>query len=457
MMAMAEYGPGLSLSMLAVLMVLLFTGYPVAWCLAGVGLLFAGLGMILDVFNPMQLFLVVSRIWGGVAENLVLVAVPMFIFMGVMLERSGVARSLLEILSVLLRRVPGGLALAVVVMGTIMAATTGIVGASVVMLGMLALPIMIERGYDKPTTAGVIASSGTLGILIPPSIMLVIMADLLAIPVGDLFTGAVFPGLLLACLYLVYIVIVGLVRPHAMPREAEPWKGTRLALAGLLLKGFVPPTALVVVVLGSIVAGLATPTEAAGVGAFGATVLAIFNRTFSLRLMRDVVREAALTNAMIFGILCGAAIFSYVFRAMGGDDAIMETIGALDLHDWQLLMLLMGIIFLLGFFFDWLEITLIILPVFRPIVLSLDLGDAVPPDRLLLWFAIIVAVNLQTSYLTPPFGPALFYLRQVSKDTLKLGEIYRGIIPFTLLQLLALLLCIMFPAIVLWFPEAVGF
>ena len=456
-MAMAQYGPGLSLSMLAVLMVLLFTGFPVAWCLAGVGLLYAGLGIVLDVFNPMQLFLVVSRIWGGVAENLVLVAVPMFIFMGVMLERSGVARSLLEILSVLLRRVPGGLALAVVVMGTIMAATTGIVGASVVMLGMLALPVMVERGYAKGPTAGVIASSGTLGILIPPSIMLVIMADLLAIPVGDLFTGAVMPGLMLAGLYLVYIVVFGLLRPKAMPRATEPWAGTGRDLAILLLKGFVPPAVLVVMVLGSIVAGLATPTEAAGVGAFGAVVLAVANRSFGLRLLTDVMREAALTNAMIFAILCGAAIFSYVFRTLGGDDAIMEAINALDLHDWQLLVLLMTIIFLLGFFFDWLEIVLIILPVFRPVVLSLDLGEAVPQDRLLLWFAIIVAVNLQTSYLTPPFGPALFYLRQVGRDALSLSDIYRGIVPFTVLQLLALVLCIVFPAIVLWFPGVVGF
>ncbi|RAH99053.1 C4-dicarboxylate ABC transporter [Acuticoccus sediminis] len=450
---MAQYGPGLSLSMLAVLMVLLFTGFPVAWCLAGVGLVYAGLGMLLDVFNPMQLFLVVSRIWGGVAENLVLVAVPMFIFMGVMLERSGVARSLLEILSILLRRVPGGLALAVVLMGTIMAATTGIVGASVVMLGMLALPVMAERGYDKPTTAGVIASSGTLGILIPPSIMLVIMADLLAIPVGDLFTGAVFPGLVLAGLYAIYIMVVGVLRPRAMPRETEPWRGSAGELVVLLLKGFVPPTLLVALVLGSIVMGWATPTEAAGVGAFGATVLAIVNRSLTPRLLTEVVCESALTNAMIFGILCGAAIFSYVFRAMGGDDAILETIAALDLHDWQLLALLMGIIFLLGFFFDWLEITLIILPVFRPIVMMLDLGTMVPAESLLLWFAIIVAVNLQTSYLTPPFGPALFYLRQVGKDTLTLGEIYRGIIPFTLLQLLALVLCIAFPALVLWLPS----
>ncbi|WP_205648442.1 TRAP transporter large permease [Acuticoccus kandeliae] len=454
---MMAYGPALPLSMLGVLMALLFTGFPVAFCLAGVGLFYAAGAIVFGSFNPMQLFLIVSRIWGSIAENQVLVAIPMFIFMGVMLEKSGVARNLLEILSVLMRRVPGGLALAVVLMGTIMAATTGIVGASVVMLGMLALPVMGERGYDKATTAGVIASSGTLGILIPPSIMLVIMGDLLAIPVGDLFTGAVFPGLLLAGLYVVYVVVTAMLRPRLMPRSTEPYAGTRRDLVILLLKGFVPPTALVIVVLGSIVFGIATPTEAAGVGAFGATVLALCAGTLRPRLLKEVVFDSALTNAMIFGIFCGATLFSYVFRALGGDDAIIHVLEMLDLHDWWLLILLMTLIFLLGFFFDWLEITLIILPVFRPIVAALDLGDSIPSESILLWFAIIVAVNLQTSYLTPPFGPALFYLRQVGKGSLRLEDIYKGVIPFTLLQLAALALCILFPAIVLWFPKAVGF
>ncbi len=443
--------------MLALLVLVLFSGFPVAFCLAGVGLVFAFIGGMLDMFVPAQLFLVVSRIWGSIADNLVLVAIPMFIFMGIMLERSGVARHLLEILSVLMRRVPGGLALSVVLMGTIMAATTGIVGASVVMLALLALPVMMERGYDKGITSGVIAASGTLGILIPPSIMLVIMGDLLAIPVGDLFTGAVIPGFLLSGLYLVYIVVMALVKPKLLPRqEKAPLPGGQ-SLMGLIIRGFVPPTALVVLVLGSIIGGFATPTEAAGVGAFGATILAIFNRTFSLKLLKEVVQGTALTNAMIFGIFCGATLFSYVFRELGGDDAIVHVIELLDLHDWTLLLLLMGIIFLLGFFFDWLEITLIILPVFRPIVMALDFGDAVPKDQILLWFAIAVAVNLQTSYLTPPFGPALFYLRQAGQGYLTLGDIYKGIIPFTLLQLTGLLLCLLFPALVLWLPNYLGY
>jgi len=452
----SAFDTALPLMMLALLVIILFTGYPVAFCLAGVGLIFTLVGGALDMFHPMQLFLIVSRIWGSIAENQVLVAIPMFIFMGIMLEKSGVARHLLEILSLLLRRVPGGLALAVVLMGTILAATTGIVGASVVMLALLALPVMMERGYDKGITSGVISASGTLGILIPPSIMLVIMGDLLAIPVGDLFAGAVIPGLLLSGLYLVYIVTMALLKPERMPKLEPVKKGEGPPLLGLLLRGFVPPTLLVIFVLGSIIGGIATPTEAAGIGAFGATLLAVFNRSLSIGLLRDVVRGTALTNAMIFGIFCGATLFSYVFRELGGDDAIIHIIELLDLHDWTLMMLLMVIIFILGFFFDWLEITLIILPVFRPIVMALDFGDAVPSDQILLWFAVGVAVNLQTSYLTPPFGPALFYLRQAAQNHLTLGDIYKGVIPFTLLQLTGLLLCLLFPALVLWLPTYLG-
>lgn len=445
----------LPLLMMAVLVAALFTGYPVVFVLAGIGLFFAGIGSAFDLFNMAQLFLIVSRIWGAIAENQVLVAIPMFIFMGVMLEKSGVAKHLLDILAILLRRVPGGLAIAVVSMGTVMAATTGMVGASVVMLTMLALPVMADRGYSKPITAGTIAASGTLGILIPPSVMLVIMGDLLAIPVGDLFTGALFPGLLLSSLYLVFIMIFAWFRPDLLPPGSSvPYNGNAIDLAMLVLKGFVPPTVLVVMVLGSIFFGIATPTEAAGVGAFGAIVLAIGNRTFSLKLLRDVTESSALTNAMIFGIFCGATLFSYVFRALGGDDTIVHIIDLLDLHDWALLVLLMGLIFLLGFVFDWLEITLIILPIFAPIVKSFDLGTHVPSQSMVLWFAVLVAVNLQTSYLTPPFGPALFYLRSAGSKYLTLPDIYRGIIPFTLLQLAGLAFCIAFPQIILWLPNA---
>jgi tripartite ATP-independent transporter DctM subunit len=447
----------LPLLMMAMLIALLFSGYPVAFVLAGVGLIFAAVGAAFDLFNMAQLFLIVSRIWGGIAENQVLVAIPMFIFMGVMLEKSGIAKHLLEILGILLRRVPGGLALAVVLMGTIMAATTGIVGASVVMLTMLALPVMAERGYSKAVTAGTIAASGTLGILIPPSIMLVIMGDLLAISVGDLFTAAMFPGLLLSALYLIAIMIFALLRPDLLPpATATPFAGTSRELIVLIFKGFVPPTVLVMLVLGSIFFGIATPTEAAGVGAFGAIALSLANRSFSLRLLNEVAQASAMTNAMIFGIFCGATVFSYVFRALGGDDAIVHIIDLMNLHDWALLVLLMTLIFLLGFFFDWLEITLIILPIFAPIVSSFDLGAHVPKDQLLLWFAVLVAVNLQTSYLTPPFGPALFYLRGAGSAHLTLSDIYRGIIPFTMLQLMGVALCVAFPKVVLWLPQVLN-
>jgi tripartite ATP-independent transporter DctM subunit len=280
------------------------------------------------------------------------------------------------------------------------------------------------------------------------------MGDLLAIPVGDLFTGAMLPGLVLSSLYLAFIMLFALARPDLLPpASASPFNGSGRDIAVLLFKGFVPPTLLVLMVLGSIFFGIATPTEAAGVGAFGAVALSIANRSFSLRLLRDVAEEAALTNAMIFGIFCGAALFSYVFRALGGDDAILHIIAALDLHDWALLGLLMLLIFLLGFFFDWLEITLIILPIFAPIVAALDLGTHVPKSNMLLWFAVMMAINLQTSYLTPPFGPALFYLRGAGSDHLTLRDIYRGIIPFTLLQLTGLAVCIIWPDIILWLPR----
>lgn len=444
----------LPLVMLATLIVVLFSGFPMAFVLAGVGLIFAVVGSMFDMFRAAQLFLIIGRIWGGIAENQVLVAIPMFIFMGVMLEKSGIAKHLLEILAVLLRRVPGGLAIAVVLMGTIMAATTGIVGASVVMLTMLALPVMMERGYSKAITAGTIAASGTLGVLIPPSVMLVIMGDLLSISVGDLFTGALLPGLLLSALYLTFLIVAAIFRPDLLPpATAIPFEGGVRELAILVFKGFVPPTILVMMVLGSIFFGVATPTEAAGVGAFGSIVLSFANGSFSLRLLREVAESAALTNAMIFGIFCGATLFSYVFRALGGDDAILHIIDMLNLHDWSLLILLMSLIFILGFFFDWMEITLIVLPIFAPVVASFDLGMHVPKGSLLLWFSVLTAVNLQTSYLTPPFGPALFYLRGAGAEHLTLGDIYRGVVPFTLLQLTGLGLCVAFPQIVLWLPE----
>ncbi|SVA48065.1 uncharacterized protein METZ01_LOCUS100919 [marine metagenome] len=441
--------------MFLALAALLFSGFPVAWVLGGVGIGFGFIGMHYDVFEFIYFFNVISRIWGTAAENLILVAVPMFIFMGTMLERSGVANDLLHCLQVLLRRTPGGLALSVTIMGTIMAATTGIIGASVVMMTLLALPVMLERGYHVPLATGTIAASGTLGILIPPSIMLVIMADLLSISVGTLFLAAILPGLLLALLYLVYIY----VRTRLNPSLAPPLPDTigpesQYELFIMVLRSFVPPILLIVFVLGSIFAGWATPTEAAGVGALGAILLAVMNRKLSYGVLKDVLTRSALTIGMIFGIFIGATCFSYVYRVLGGDDVVHNLIMNIGLGDWGLLFLMMGMVFLLGFFFDWIEITLIVLPLFAPIMKLMDFGVHIPyPVDIVPWIAILLAVNLQTSFLTPPFGFALFYMKGVAPPHVKMQQIYRGIIPFVTLQLIGLGFVIGFPQLALWLPH----
>ncbi len=444
----------LPLFMFAALGGLLFSGYPVAFVLGGVGLTFGFVGMYFEVFDFIQFFNLAPRIWGGIAENLVLTAIPMFIFMGTMLERSGVASDLLHCLQVLLRRVPGGLAMAVTLMGTIMAATTGIIGASVVMMTLLALPVMLNRDYNIPLATGTIAASGTLGILIPPSIMLVIMADLLGRSVGNLFVAAVFPGFILAGLYVLFILVLCGFRPRlAPPLPDDVGPGSNLELLVLVLRSFLPPLFLVFLVLGSILFGWATPTEAAGVGAAGAILLAFLNRKLSFKVMRDVVERSALTGGMLFGIFLGATCFSYVFRSLGGDDIVIGTVEAMGLGSWGLLFVLMGLVFFLGFFFDWIEITLIVLPVFSPIIELLDFGTHVDKFELVYWFAILLAVNLQTSFLTPPFGFALFYMKGVAPPQVRIQQIYKGIIPFVMLQLLGLGLVMTFPDIALWLPR----
>ena len=439
--------------MFLALALLLFSGFPVAFILGGTGLMFGFIGIFNEVFSFIEFFNILSRIWGGVCENLILVAIPMFIFMGTMLEKSGVAKDLLYALQILLRSVPGGLALSVTIMGTIMAATTGIIGASVVMMTLLALPVMLERKYDKSLATGTIAASGTLGILIPPSIMLVIMADLLAISVGTLFVASVIPGLLLASLYFFYLFFRTRLNPKlapSLPKNIGP--STKKEKTLLVLKSFIPPIALIVLVLGSIFAGYATPTEAAGVGALGSILLAIFNRRLSFNVLKDVTERSALTGAMIFGIFVGATAFSYVFRSLGGDDLIHEFVNEMGFGPWGILFVMMGLVFLLGFFFDWVEITLIVLPLFAPIMQTLDFGDHLPSQMIVPWIAVLLAVNLQTSFLTPPFGFALFYMKGVSPPEVKIQTIYKGIIPFVLLQLLGLILVIKFPEIALWLP-----
>jgi TRAP-type mannitol/chloroaromatic compound transport system permease large subunit len=483
-----EFVELLPMFMFAALAVLLFTGYPVAFILGGVGLAFGIIGIFSGEFMFIQFRSLPSRIFGGIMESLILTAIPMFIFMGTMLEKSGIARDLLNCLQVLLRRVPGGLALSVTLMGTILAATTGIIGASVIMMSLLALPVMLKRNYDPELATGTIAASGTLGILIPPSIMLVIMADLLSRSVGNLFVAAVFPGLILAGLYFTYIIIRCTINPSlAPPLPTDIGPQTKAGIWGMVFRSFVPPVLLIACVLGSILAGLATPTEAAGVGALGAILLGLFNLVLLPAMgvkeihfdgeadselvehavtdglgaelkhfwntLKDVVERTALTNAMIFGIFIGATLFSFVFRSLGGDDLVIDAVEALGLGSWGLLFLIMGLVFVLGFFFDWIEITLIVLPVFAPAIALLDFGDHVAKFEVTYWFAILLAVNLQTSFLTPPFGFALFYLKAVAPKTVKIQQIYRGIIPFVMLQLSGLALVAIFPEIALWLPR----
>jgi TRAP-type mannitol/chloroaromatic compound transport system permease large subunit len=479
---MAEFLP---LFMFLALALFLFSGFPVAFILAGVGLAFALFAIAIDpwLFDWQQFNAIPVRIHGAISENLILTAIPMFIFMGTMLEKSGVANDLLNCLQVLLKRVPGGLALSVVIMGTILAATTGIIGASVIMMSLLALPVMMEKNYSPALATGTVAASGTLGILIPPSIMLVIMADLLSKSVGNLFIAALIPGFMLASFYAIYIIVICWLKPELAPKadqNTRTWSSKELAF--MILRSFLPPVMLIIVVLGSILAGFATPTEAASVGAFGAIMLGFINLVvlpeLGVNLIRfqhdtvnsympkeerrlrsffatiyDVLIRSALTNAMIFGIFIGATLFAFVFRQIGGEEVVIHLFDSMGLGSWGILLSLMALVFVLGFFFDWIEITLIVLPVFAPIISSLDFGTHLPQADVVYWFAILMAINLQTSFLTPPFGFALFYLKAVAPKEIRIQQIYKGIVPFVLLQLLGLILVIAFPQIAMWLPN----
>ena len=400
------------------------------------------------VYYEKEFFLINSRIFGGVVENVVLIAIPMFVFMGLILERSGIAKELLNSLQIMTRRTPGGLAMSVTLLGTIMAATTGIIGASVVMISLMAFPAMLAANYEKPFSSGTIAAAGTLGILIPPSIMLVIMGDLLSISVTDLFMTALVPGLMLAALYLVYIMIKS--RKHFA--ENKTTYDVERSLIDIIIKGFLPAIALITIVLGSIFAGFATPTEAAGVGAFGALMLAFVKRKISLPKLWEMCDETIKTSGMIFGICVGATAFSYVFRSLGGDDLIINFMNSFASGSWVMIGVLMFIVFLLGFFFDWIEITLIVLPIFTPILNGLDMGNHVENAQILPWFAVLVAINLQTSFLTPPFGFALFYMKGVAPPSIRMKDIYKGVVPYIIIQLIGLILVMIFPAIALWLP-----
>ena len=432
---------------------LLFSGFPVAFVLGGLALCFGFIGTLMGVFVPLEFFNILPRIWGGSADNLILVAVPCFVFMGTMLERSGVADDLLRILHYLLRGVPGGLAIAVTLMATILAATTGIIGASVTMMALLALPPMLRSRYDKRLATGSIAAASCLGILIPPSIMLVIMADLLGISVGTLFVAAIFPGLMLSGLYLFYILTVSTFRPDlAPPLKAREQPYTALEFWLMVLRGFVPPVFLIALVLGSIFGGVATPTEAGAVGALGALLLALGKRTLSREVLSSAVERTSFTIGMIFFVLIGATAFSYVFRSLGGEDVIIDAIDSTGLGSWGVLCIIMVTVFLLGFFFDWIEITLIVLPVFAPVVELMDFGDHISGRDVVYWFTILLAVNLQTSFLTPPFGFALFFIKGVAPPSVTIQHVYAGIIPFVILQLIGLSMVIGFPEIAIWLP-----
>jgi len=429
---------------------LIFTGFPVAWVLGGLAVVFTALAIVLDADFGIPLgidwaytSLSVDRIW-NLMENWVLVALPLFIFMGLMLDRSGVAADLMTNVVRLFGRVRGGLAVTVTVIGVLLAASTGIIGASVVLLALLGLPIMLECGYRAELAAGTVASVGTLGILIPPSIMLVMMADRLAMSVGDLFLGALFPGLLLGALYVLYILVYARLRPSVAPLpEDVPPVDWRVILD--VMRAALPAAGLILAVLGSIFFGIATPTEAAGVGAAGAMLLAGLRKRLGGSVMRDVMRETSRTTGFIFAIFVGATAYSLVLRGLGGDQLIERAFLGLPFGPTGILVSILAFTFLLGFFLDWIEITLVVLPLVAPVVEGLGFD--------LVWFTVLFAVCLQTSFLTPPVGFALFYLKGVAPPEVDIRTIYRGVVPFILLQLLGLAIIFSWEDLVTWLPR----
>lgn len=428
--------------MFLTLTILLLAGFPVAFTLLGTALFFGLIGFGWDFFNLLPM-----RIW-GIITNFTLVAVPLFIFMGVMLERSGIASDLLKSMGMAFGRIRGGLAISVVVVGALLGASTGIVGATVVTMGLLALPTMLEYGYKHELATGTIASSGTLGQIIPPSIVLVLLGDIIGVSVGDLFIGAVIPGLILVALYIVYILIISRIFPKwAPPVKDEKFSANKKDFFIYLLKSLIPPLTLMVAVLGSIFAGIATPTEAAGVGATGATLLCILNKRFNLDVLKTVMETTVQLTSMVFIILVGATAFGLVFRGLGGDMVLREFVTHIPFGKWGMLITVMGVIFIAGFFLDFIEITFIHIPVLAPLMKAAGFDPV--------WFAILFAMNLQTSFLTPPFGFSLFYLKGVAPPEVSTVEIYKGIIPFVIIQLIGLFLVILFPETATWLPRFV--
>ncbi|AMD02546.1 Sialic acid TRAP transporter permease protein SiaT [Halomonas chromatireducens] len=449
----------------------LMLGYPVALALAGTALMFAGLGILLQNmgvpvhFESRMLGAMPNRLY-GIMTNSTLLAVPLFVLMGVLLEKSRIAETLLDAMALLFGTLRGGLGISVILVGMLMAASTGIVGATVVTMGLLSLPTMLKRGYSPSLATGTICATGTLGQIIPPSIALVLLGDVLSnayqraqlamgvwspktVSVGDLFVGALIPGLLLVVAYIVYLTAVAWLKPETAPaadrQSLMDELGHRGSVWPLLIKGLIPPVLLIVAVLGSILGGFATPTEASAVGAMGAFLLALVNRRLNLPMLREVVRTTAQVTSMVFLILIGAALFSLVFRAYGGEELVTGLFEAMPGGVVGATLIVMLVIFLLGFILDFIEITFVVVPIVGPVLLMMGLDP--------IWLGIMIAVNLQTSFLTPPFGFALFYLRGVTPQSVPTSAIYRGVIPFILIQLGMLVALALFPGLATWLPS----
>ncbi|WP_022851667.1 TRAP transporter large permease [Limisalsivibrio acetivorans] len=433
----------LSVAMFLILLIAVFLGHPLGFTLGGLGIIFGLVG-----YGPGAFFILANKTY-GLMTNYVLVAIPLFILMAQFLDKSGVAEELYETMYIVLGPIRGGLALATIVVSTVFAATTGIIGASVVAMGLLAAPSMVKKGYSYSLTAGVITAGGTLGILIPPSIMLVVYGGLVGISVGKLFLAAFVPGLMLATLYLVYTFIYCFFNPDAGPplpkADRHHSAGRKFIMA---TKSMMPPIFLILAVLGSIGAGIATPTEAAGLGCVGALLLAAGNKRLDLKLMKDALIATLKITCMVMIIFVGANFYTSVFMGLGGGDVFTDLLFSISDNKYVILTIMMFIVFLLGMFVDWLGILLLCVPIFTPIAVD-QLGFNP------LWFALLVSINLQMSFLTPPFGYALFYLKGVAPEGMTLGHIYKGIIPFVLLQLVGLALCVSFPQIVTWLPDLI--
>ena len=422
--------------MFASLMALLLLGYPVAFTLGAVALVFGAIFLGLDFFALLPL-----RIW-GIMTNFTLLAVPLFIFMGVILDRSGLAEELLETMGKLCGKLNGGLAIGIVIVGALLAATTGVAGATVVTMGIIALPTMLKHRYSAPLATGAIAASGTLGQIIPPSIILILLGDVMGVPVGRLFMGAVVPGAVLVTLFILYIAALAYYKPDkAPPLPAGP---DGVALSAVLFT-LLPPLLLIIAVLGSIFFGIASPTESAAVGAIGALILAAAHRKLNLQNLQDAMRQTTRLTSMVFLILIGATAFGLVFSGMNGDRIVAEAMAGLPGGKWGFLLISMLLIFLLGFFLDFLQICFIVVPILAPIASQFGID--------LLWFAVLVAINLQTSFLTPPFGFSLFYLKAVAPPGVRIQHIYSGIIPFVILQIMTMIALIAAPGLVTWLPD----